>query len=156
MPTTEGSPETSSYRVNRCMSSGGGGSEVVANSGESVSVTNKGINKTETTAIQTYWPPNRGFLGTPKIETLQKGTFIDRYGSEYGSFVSPKGTPFEMRALPPEAKQKPYSVYEVIKPIDATSGKAAPWFGQPGMGTQYEFNKSIKDLINEGVIRRVK
>jgi RHS repeat-associated protein len=116
----------------------------------------KGINKTETTAIQTYWPPNRGFLGTPKTETLQKGTLIDRYGSEYGSFVSPKGTPFEMRALPLEAKQKPYSVYEVIKPIDATSGKAAPWFGQPGMGTQYEFNKSIKDLINEGVIRRVK
>ncbi|WLD93031.1 glycohydrolase toxin TNT-related protein [Alkalihalobacillus sp. AL-G] len=63
------------------------------------SMPDEGINKIQTTAIQTYWPPNRGFLGTPKTETLQKGTLIDRYGSEYGSFVSIKGTPFQMRAL---------------------------------------------------------
>src|SRR5690348_10221416 len=103
----------------------------------------EGSAKTETTAIQTYYPPNRGFLDSPTTETLKPGTMIDRYGFEGGTFVSPVGTPYEMRALAPDSLSKPYNVYEVVKPAEVSSGKVAPWFGQPGKGTQYEFSKTI-------------
>jgi hypothetical protein len=32
----------------------------------------------------------------------------------------------------------------------------APWFGQPGMGTQYEFSKSIQQLIDDEELGGVK
>jgi len=60
-----------------------------------------------------------------------------------------------MRSLPPEALEKPYIQYEVVKPIEVNAGKAAPWFGQPGLGTQYEFSKSIQELVDDGILRVV-
>ena len=33
--------------------------------------------------------------------TLKEETLLDRFGSEYGSFVSPAGAPYAQRALPP-------------------------------------------------------
>jgi hypothetical protein len=90
------------------------------------------------------------------VETLESGTMIDRYGGPSGYFASPKGTPFGARALPDEALEKPYLQYEVLKPVNVNSGKATPWFGQPGLGTQYEFSKSIQQLIDDGVLRGVK
>ncbi|TPV44588.1 WXG100 family type VII secretion target [Bacillus dicomae] len=101
------------------------------------------------------WPPNRGFLGEPEKVTLPPGTKVDRYGYEGGTFVSPEGIPYEQRALAPGTNKKPYNVYEVVKPVDAMGGKIAPWFGEPGLGVQYEFNKSIKELIEEESLRRV-
>jgi hypothetical protein len=95
-------------------------------------------------------------MGEPKVEALSPGTMIDRYGGPTGSFASPKGTPFGARALPPESLKKPYLQYEVLKPVEVNSGKAAPWFGQPGMGTQYEFSKSIQQLLDEGVLGKVR
>jgi hypothetical protein len=55
------------------------------------------------------WPPNRGFLGEPERVTLMPGTRVDRYGFEGGTFVSPEGTPYEMRLLAPGTQSKPYN-----------------------------------------------
>lgn len=32
---------------------------------------------------------------------LEKGRLLDRFGSEFGRFVSPEGAPYNQRALPP-------------------------------------------------------
>ena len=101
------------------------------------------------------WPDNYGFKGTPKTKTLHPGKRIDRYGGSSGQFVSPEGTPFGMRSLPPGSETRPYNIYEVVKPIEVKAGEIAPWFNQPGGGTQYMFNKSIEELIKTGILRKV-
>lgn len=102
------------------------------------------------------WPPDRGFLdGKADPVTLTPGTLIDRYGHPYGTFVSPMGEPFTGRALPASYQTKEYHVYEVLKPITAQGGKAAPWFKQPGMATQYELPDKVIDLIKSGHLREV-
>ncbi len=45
------------------------------------------------------WRENSGFAGEIQQVKLKPGTRIDRYGGEGGSYISPKGTPFEERAL---------------------------------------------------------
>jgi RHS repeat-associated protein len=107
------------------------------------------------TAIQPYYPSNRGFLQPPTPTTLAPGTRIDRFGPEGGTFASPEGTPFGARGLPPEQAGAPYTVYEVVKPLPAQAGQATPWFGQPGLGTQYEFSMSIGELRNQGFVQIV-
>lgn len=102
------------------------------------------------------WPPNDGFHGTPFTQILKPGTLVDRYGRSGGSFLSPAGTPFEARALPPHyLNTHPYHVYEVVKPFEVQAGRIAPWFGQPGMGTQYLTSVSIQDLLDAGILREV-
>jgi hypothetical protein len=101
------------------------------------------------------WPPNRGFAGDPVAKPLPVGTRIDRYGYEGGTFVSPEGTPVEARSLAPGTTSKPYNVYEVDKPITVDSGTAAPWFGQPGGGTQYELPMSVGDAVDQGYLKKV-
>jgi hypothetical protein len=105
--------------------------------------------------LQTYWPPNRGFQGAPITEELAAGTRIDRYGYEGGTFLSPEGTPDWMRSLAPGTTSKPYNVYQVVKPVEVQSGKAAPWFGQIGQGTQYELPMSVSEAIAKGHLKRV-
>jgi hypothetical protein len=51
-----------------------------------------------------------------------------------------------MRALPPGATDRPYNVYEVVNPFEVRSGTVAPWFGQLGLGTQYELPDSVANL----------
>jgi hypothetical protein len=102
------------------------------------------------------WPPKRGFLGEPERITLQPGTRVDRYGYEGGTFVSPEGTPYEMRSLPSGSDLKPYYIYKVVKPVEVDAGPIRPWFEQPGLGIQYEFSKSIKELLKLGILRRVR
>jgi uncharacterized protein RhaS with RHS repeats len=107
-------------------------------------------------ARQPDWPPNRGFDGPPANETLQPGTRIDRYGSEGGRYTSPEGTPFDQRSLPPNYQNtQPYNSYEVLRPLDVEAGGAAPWFGQPGGGTQHLLPDSVGNLIDQGFLRRI-
>jgi filamentous hemagglutinin len=47
---------------------------------------------------------NLAFAEDPVKNTLPVGTKLDRYGGPNGSFLSPKGTPFEQRALAPRSK----------------------------------------------------
>jgi hypothetical protein len=106
---------------------------------------------------ETYWPKNHGFLELPRRKFLMPGERIDRYGFEGGKFVSPVGVPFEMRGLPIEYfENKPYHVYEIVKPFEVKYGKAAPAFGKIGLGMQYELPLTINKLMKKGIIRRIK
>ena len=101
------------------------------------------------------WPPNRGFDGKPVTTTLEPGTMVDRYGYDGGYFVSPEGTSYTERALPVGTDKKPYTVFEVVKPVEVQSGKIAPWFGEKGGGIQYEFSNKISELLEQGILRKV-
>ena len=101
------------------------------------------------------WPENRGFEGNPSTITLEPGTRVDRFGYDSGTFVSPEGTPYTNRSLPKGTAAKPYTVFEVVLPVEVQAGKIAPWFGEAGGGIQYEFNSSINELIEAGILRKV-
>jgi RHS repeat-associated protein len=108
-----------------------------------------------TTAIAPYWPPERGFLGPSSRRHLMPGELIDRFGYEGGTFVSPKGVPYPLRALPPGTNNKPYNVYRVLKPIEVTTGQIAPAFGEIGFGTQHELPTSVERLLRYKFLKKV-
>jgi hypothetical protein len=99
---------------------------------------------------------------------LPAGTVIDRFGYPGGGYLGPDGVPFAERALPPESALKPYYQYVVEDSTALPPGwhieesQAAPWFHQPGGGTQYRIIRpdgqtgSVEDLVSFGVLRRVK
>jgi RHS repeat-associated protein len=112
--------------------------------------------------IPTIWPTNNGFAGqlgphgNPGVTVLRPGTLVDRFGFDTGGlFVAPNGTPIGQRALAPGTTGKPYSVFEVTNRLVVQHGPAEPWFGQPGLGTQYYLPASVEDLLNAGYLRRV-
>jgi hypothetical protein len=77
--------------------------------------------------------------------------------ADQGKFVAPTDVPFDQRALPDSSLKSPYRQYEVLKPIpEVNSGSAAPWFGKPGMGTQYQLPMSIDELVAQGFIKPIK
>jgi hypothetical protein len=98
------------------------------------------------------YPPADGYVtrpdGTPiEIQqTLGSGRRIDRYGSEYGSYLAPEGLPYATRAIPPQSLDSEpaapcnYHVYKVIRPFTVDAGPIAPWFGQPGYGWQFQLD----------------
>ena len=103
------------------------------------------------------WPTNSGFIeGTVGRKFLMPGEIIDRYGFGGGRFVSPAGTSFESRALRPGTENLPLNSYQVMKPFEVNSGGVAPWFGQPGLGTQYELPVSVNTLLKRGILHPVK
>ena len=101
------------------------------------------------------YPPDNGYVVTPAgkpLETTQRlkpGQDIDRYGSEYGSFLAPAGLSYGSRSIPPSslvstpAASCNYHDYRVAKPLTVDSGPIAPWFGQPGYGWQYQLNSAL-------------
>jgi RHS repeat-associated protein len=101
------------------------------------------------------YPPDDGFLyKDPAV--LPPGTRIDRYGSELGKWFSTEGTPIAERSITPATTDtSQYRVYEVVKPLPVMRGPAAPWFGQPGMGTQYMPAQSAAWLEAHGYIKWV-
>jgi Tuberculosis necrotizing toxin len=101
------------------------------------------------------WPANDGFESAPTNETLPVGTKLDRYGGDGGSFMSPEGTPYENRALPYDQSTLKYQQYEVIKPLPVKSGEAAPWFDQPGGGTQHNTDVPVRQLVKDGYLRKI-
>jgi hypothetical protein len=105
-----------------------------------------------------WYPPDDGALGAPVKTTLQPGTLIDRYSAdpEQGSFFSPVGTPLDARALPPGSEAKPLVEYVIAKPLPVQESTVAPWFGQPGLGTQYQITeKKLLEYIADGTIKIV-
>ena len=131
------------------------------------------------------WPPNPpytdGFDVTPDTQTpdetrstLTAATRIDRFGNPTGGFLAPAGTPFSQRALPPQNLDSPggtpvsnYHVYCVMKAFDVDAGPIAPWFGQPGRGTQYVLRANyapftpsgnyltVQDLLANGYLEEI-
>jgi Tuberculosis necrotizing toxin len=88
------------------------------------------------------YPANAGFDGDRVPMTMNPGEILDRFGSAKGEYLSPLGTPFPERSLPPSSLDGRdevlfgYHAYEVVKPFDAHVGSIAPAFGQPGGGLQ--------------------
>jgi filamentous hemagglutinin len=81
----------------------------------------------------------------PISKSIPVGTRLDRYGPENGNFLSPAGTPYEQRSLPPDTDRKDHTVYEVIKALPVVSGQTAAWFGQPGGGVQH-YTKGLSNV----------
>ncbi|MFF3865737.1 TNT domain-containing protein [Micromonospora sp. NPDC001898] len=120
-------------------------------------------NYTAGSPAQLRFPPQDGYVLGPHGEpikarqTLLSGYRLDRFGFPGGGFLSPLGTPFSARSLAPQSLNTPpipppppgvpaaaplanYHTYCVLKPFDVDSGPIAPWFAQPGLGTQFQLN----------------
>lgn len=102
------------------------------------------------------YPPANGFVvdpaGQPEEapQTLRVGQRLDRYGSEFGGFLAPFGTPYAQRSIPPSNLDTAdpnytcnYHAYRVVKPFMVEAGPAAPWFAQPGRGEQYQLDSAL-------------
>jgi hypothetical protein len=99
---------------------------------------------------------------------LPAGTELGRFGYPGGSYIAPDGTPFAQLSLPPDSAAKPYYQYVVNDPTALPPGwhieqsQAAPWFHQPGGGTQYRIiappgqRANVQTLIDWGYLREVK
>lgn len=124
------------------------------------------------------YPPNDGFgevNGTvdKAPELLEEGERLDRFGSEYGSYLAPAGDAYAKRALPPQnlntrdaAFPCDYHLYEVTKSFVVWEGSIAPWFEQPGGGRQIKLDPAflnpgdgqrlnVKWLLDNGYLVRV-
>lgn len=122
------------------------------------------------------YPPDNGYLlvnGQPVewTQTLLPGEDIDRYGSEYGSFLAPAGSPYATRAIPPQSLDGTpaagcnYHDYRVLKAFAVHAGPIAAWFAQPGDGLQYQLDAALIPgaptpinvmwLINNGYLERL-
>ena len=121
-------------------------------------MTAKGYLRTYYDAAAKTWryPPQGGYLLTPegapvKMQvTLSPGMRVDRFGSEFGGYLSPTGTPYASRGIPPQSLDSTsnpascnYSRYKVLQPIPVQSGPIAPALGQPGFGVQYVLDAAI-------------
>ncbi|TLH70669.1 DUF4237 domain-containing protein [Mycolicibacterium cosmeticum] len=96
---------------------------------------------------------------------LPQGTALDRFGYPGGEWLSPEGTPFAERALPPGSATKPYFEYVVADPGKLPPGwrieqsSVAPWFNQPGGGVQYRIiapegiDASVTELLESGYLK---
>ena len=94
-------------------------------------------------------PPLTLFRGKRLLE-LQPGTEVDRFGTPEGNLTYVAGTPFEQRSLVPDWVHRPYHVYRVIRPVQALTGGAIPWFDQPGGGTAYLLPRAVAELVDNG------
>lgn len=113
------------------------------------------------------YPLNDGFpLGyEPQPARLPEGAIIDRFGSEYGRYLAPDGTPFADRALAPESVGGDYNRYMVTgKPLppgwQVVEGPVQPYYGQtPSPGSlQYmilgpdDVEVNVKELVDRGFL----
>ena len=108
---------------------------------------------TESTAIIPYYPPNNGFADTPTKAILPIGTALQRTGNFSGRFVAPAGTPFYQLSLPYNQLGEKTVYLEVVQPVNVLKGPVAPWFGQPGGGTQFILlDGPVIQLVNDGFL----
>jgi hypothetical protein len=103
------------------------------------------------------YPPDDGFAETngeidKHVEVLEPGEDLDRFGSEYGSYLAPAGDPYAKRALPPQNLNTrdarypcDYHRYTVKQPFTVWQGRIAPWFEQPGGGQQIKLDPALLD-----------
>jgi hypothetical protein len=123
------------------------------------------------------YPPDNGYLIAPDgspvewTATLYPGQDIDRYGSVYGAFLAPAGTPYAERSIPPASLDSTpaatcnYNDYEVLRPFAVDAGPIASWFDQPGGGLQYQLDGTLVSgapaqlnvlwLLDNGYLRQI-
>ncbi|MER7468915.1 TNT domain-containing protein [Streptomyces sp. NPDC097981] len=75
---------------------------------------------------------------------------MERFGVEAGRFLSPVGTKYSYRALPPSDLNTndprypyEYHLYRVAKDVTVCAGPEAPAFELPGGGIQYVTSSSL-------------
>lgn len=100
-----------------------------------------------------------GFKGSQYVKTfLKKNTYIIRYGSEKGSYASPRGTAFSEMALPYKLSSCEYNEYlvdednsvAVLVPVhEGIVAKQAAWPSERGEGTQFYFYDA--DVPDQGM-----
>ncbi|OKL61114.1 hypothetical protein UA08_03459 [Talaromyces atroroseus] len=113
-------------------------------------------------------PPQDGFRldsNGKKISymtSIPNNTEIDRFGWPNGSFVSLAGRPFSERSIPPSNILKRgedgliYGRWLTIEEIDnVEAGPVAPWYNQPGNGTQYLLPDSTWNLVDQGFLQEI-
>jgi uncharacterized protein YukE len=113
------------------------------------------------------YPLNDGFPPgyVPLPAQLPEGTIIDRFGSEYGRYLAPDGTPFADRALAPESVGGDYNRYmvtgEALPPgWQIVEGPVEPFYGQkPSLGAlQYMIvgpdgaQLNVQELVRLGIL----
>lgn len=113
------------------------------------------------------WPDNDGFPPgyTPQPAHLPEGTIIDRFGSEFGRYLSPDGTPFADRALTPETVGTDYNRYMVTGKAlpdgwQIVQGPVEPWFGQTPSPNAVQYmivgpdgvRVNVKELVDRGIL----
>lgn len=124
------------------------------------------------------FPPANGFVidrnGQPEEMPLSLVPFeqIDRFGSEFGGFLAPVNTPYASRSIPPQSLDNfdpaftcNYHRYRVIKSFRAEVGPIAPFFGQRGLGRQYQLDATLVPgaptpltvlwLVDNGFLQRI-
>jgi len=101
------------------------------------------------------WPEQYDFAGLPVPVVLPPGMLIDRFGSDRGTFFSPKGAPFTGRAMPYISAVWPDATYEVLRPVLVRTGTAAPWCDEPGGATQFKTDAAADWLVADGTLRRL-
>ncbi|MGW5053166.1 TNT domain-containing protein, partial [Actinokineospora sp. NPDC004072] len=99
-------------------------------------------------------PPLTLFRGK-QLTQLPEGTELDRFGDPSGNLTYAVGTPFDRRSLVPDWINRPYRAYRVVRPTEALTGSAIPWFDQPGGGTAYVLPQSVAELISSGVLEEI-
>lgn len=113
------------------------------------------------------YPLNDGFPPgyVPQPAQLPEGAIIDRFGSEYGRYLAPDGTPVADRALAPESVGGDYNRYMVTgMPLppgwQIVEGPVQPYYGQtPSPGSlQYMIvgpdgvKVNVKELLDRGIL----
>ncbi|GAA0656766.1 hypothetical protein GCM10010193_04190 [Kitasatospora atroaurantiaca] len=115
--------------------------------------------------LRTYWDPAAGSRGRWKYPSnngfkvgedgrtlldkkdveVEVNTALDRFGSEEGAYLALAGTPYAKRAMPPQGLVEPvvYHDYVVKKPFKVYRGTTAPYFNQPGDGTQFQLDHTL-------------
>ncbi len=101
------------------------------------------------------WPPDGGFSGPATPIVLPPGVLLDRFGSDGGNFLSPKGSRFNARALPYVCANERYSAFRVMTALPVWIGRASAWFNVPGGATQVQTDATVQQLLDDGVLERV-
>jgi hypothetical protein len=103
------------------------------------------------------WPNETGAVeGSESPRELQPGTILDRYGTDQGKYMSPRGTSYPERALPASSLGGEYHQYKVVRPFTAIEGRTAAAFGEPGGGIQFRTDQKIAQLVKDRYLEEVK
>ena len=89
--------------------------------------------------------------GTEGKVTLEPGTTLDRYGSQYGRYLTDPGTPINQLALTP-GNSCNLTTYVVNRPFTFRTGVVAPCAWGPGGGVQYFSWMSVQRLVQFGFL----
>ena len=53
-------------------------------------------------------------------------------------------------------EEEQWKVFEVVEPINVKAGEIAPWFDESGGGIQYLLPNTVDELLDAGILRRIK